>query len=633
MSSRTLLARFLLCLGLVVATGGCSLLDDDGPSAQEAADELAAALSTGRLDPVSFTGVRRPQQWWDEAVAGLDGTGLDGTDPEVTVEEVAEDDDTATARLTYRWQLPQGPVWSYRTSAQLSRGEEGWSVAARPSLVAPGLRAGERLVLSRELPARAEILGAGGTPLVSERPVVRFGLDHTRVPAEQRLTSARSLARALDIDVASYLTQVEAAGPKAFVEALVLRSDDVTPAIRAAVERIEGAVGLDDTLPLAPTRDFARPILGTVGPVTAEVVKSSDGFYRPGDEAGLSGLQQRYDEQLRGTPGVTVEAVDAEGNERALFEEEPQPGRPLRVTLDERLQTAAERLLAEVAPASAVVALEPSTGDVLAAASGPGGGGISTATVGQYAPGSTMKVVTSLALLRRGVAPDSPMSCPATTTVDGKQFKNYSDYPASQQGRIDLARALAHSCNTAFIGERDGVSQADLAQAAASLGLGVDHDLGYPVFLGSVPSDAASETDHAASLIGQGRVLASPVAMAAVAASVAGGAAVVPHLVPDQEDVRADPEEPLTETEAEQLRALMRGVVATGSGASLTDVPGPPVMAKTGTAEFGDRQPPQTHAWMIAVQGDLAVAVFVELGESGSQTAGPILEDFLRAAG
>jgi cell division protein FtsI/penicillin-binding protein 2 len=632
-SSRTLLARFLLCLGLVVATGGCSLFDDDGPSAREAADELAVALSTGRLDPVSFTGVRRPQQWWDDAVAGLDGTELDGTGPEVTVEEVAEDDDTATARLTYRWQLPRGPVWSYRTSAQLSRGEEGWSVAARPSLVAPGLRAGERLVLSRELPARAEILGAGGTPLVTERPVVRFGLDHTRVSAEQRLTSARSLARALDIDVASYVAQVEAAGPKAFVEALVLRSDDVTPAIRAAVERIEGAVGVDDTLPLAPTRDFARPILGTVGPVTAEVVKSSDGFYRPGDEAGLSGLQQRYDEQLRGTPGVTVEAVDAEGNERALFEEEPQPGRPLRVTLDERLQTAAERLLAEVAPASAVVALEPSTGDVLAAASGPGGGGISTATVGQYAPGSTMKVVTSLALLRQGVAPDSPMSCPATTTVDGKQFKNYSDYPASQQGRIDLARALAHSCNTAFIGERDRVSQADLAQAAASLGLGVDHDLGYPVFLGSVPSDAASETDHAASLIGQGRVLASPVALAAVAASVASGAAVVPHLVPDQEDVRADPEEPLTETEAEQLRALMRGVVATGSGASLADVPGPPVMAKTGTAEFGDRQPPQTHAWMIAVQGDLAVAVFVELGESGSQTAGPILEDFLRAAG
>jgi cell division protein FtsI/penicillin-binding protein 2 len=628
-SSRTLPARLVLCLGLVVTTGGCSLLDDDGPTAQDAAEELGAALSAGRLGSVSITGVRRPQQWWDERVAGLDGA-----EAEVTVDQVAEDDDTATARLTYRWQLPEGPVWSYRTSAELSRGEDGWAVAAQPSLVAPDLRPGERLVASRELPARAEILSADGTPLVTERPVVRFGLDHTRVSgAARQRASARSLARALGIDVASYLTQVQAAGPQAFVEALVLRSTDVTPAIRAAVGRIEGAVGVDDTLPLAPTREFARPVLGTVGPVTAEVVESSDGFYQPGDEAGLSGLQQRYDEQLRGTPGVTVAAVDAEGNERVLFEEDPRRGQPLRATLDERLQTTAERLLGAVRPASAVVAIQPSTGDVLAAASGPGGGGMSTATVGQYAPGSTMKVVTGLALLRQGLGPGSPMSCPATTTVDGKQFKNYSDYPSTHVGEIDLARAVAHSCNTAFIGERERVSQRDLGRAAASLGLGVDHDLGYPVFLGSVPLEAASETDHAASLIGQGRVLASPVAMAAVAASVASGATVVPHLMPDEEDVRADPEEPLTETEAEQLRSLMRGVVATGSGASLADVPGPPVLAKTGTAEFGDRQPPQTHAWMVAVQGALAVAVFVEVGESGSRTAGPILEAFLREAG
>jgi cell division protein FtsI/penicillin-binding protein 2 len=629
-SRRTVLARFLLSLGLVVTAGGCGLLGDDGPTARDAADELAGALSAGTLSGVSFEGVQNPQQWWDDLVGVLDDA-----ERAVAVAEVDQGgDDTATARLEYRWQLPQGPAWSYQTSAELTRGEEGWSVAAKPSLVAPGLRAGERLALSRELPPRAEILGGDGTPLVTERPVVRFGLDRTRVSgASRRRASARSLAQALGVDVASYLEQVEAAGPKAFVEALVLRTTDVTPAIRAAVERIEGAVGLDDAMPLAPTREFARPILGTVGPVTAEVVKSSDGLYQPGDEAGLSGLQQRYDEQLRGTPGVTVAAVDAEGNERALFEADPEPGTPLRVTLDERLQTSAERLLTEVTTASAVVAVEPSTGDVLAAASGPGGGGLSTATVGRYAPGSTMKVVTSLALLREGLSPSSRLSCPATTTVDGKRFKNYSDYPPTALGGIDLATAVAHSCNTAFIGERDQVSPRDLSQAAASLGLGVDHNLGYPVFLGSVPGETAAETEHAASLIGQGRVLASPVAMAAVAASVASGTTVVPHLVPDEEDVRADPAQPLTTTEADQLRSLMRGVVEDGSAAFLADVPGSPVLAKTGTAEFGDGRPPQTHAWMIGVHGDLAVAVFVEVGESGSRTAGPILEEFLRAAG
>jgi cell division protein FtsI/penicillin-binding protein 2 len=77
----------------------------------------------------------------------------------------------------------------------------------------------------------------------------------------------------------------------------------------------------------------------------------------------------------------------------------------------------------------------------------------------------------------------------------------------------------------------------------------------------------------------------------------------------------------------------MRGVVTRGSGSFLADVPGAPVLAKTGTAEFGDEEPLRTHAWMIAVHGDLAVAVFVEVGESGSGTAGPVLEAFLRQAG
>jgi cell division protein FtsI/penicillin-binding protein 2 len=137
-------------------------------------------------------------------------------------------------------------------------------------------------------------------------------------------------------------------------------------------------------------------------------------------------------------------------------------------------------------------------------------------------------------------------------------------------------------------------------------------------------------------MIGQGRVVASPMAMAAVAASVGAGRRVVPRLLPQ---VRIDggrppvSRHPLTGEEAGQLRRLMRGVVTRGSAAFLASVPGPPVLAKTGTAEFGDTAPLKTHAWMIAVHGDLAVAVFVDVGRSGSGTAGPLLDRFLRGAG
>ena len=105
---------------------------------------------------------------------------------------------------------------------------------------------------------------------------------------------------------------------------------------------------------------------------------------------------------------------------------------------------------------------------------------------------------------------------------------------------------------------------------------------------------------------------------------------MVPRLVEGVEVSAPEGAKPLEAAEADALRSMLRAVVTDGSGRGLADVPGPPVIAKTGTAEFGAGDDLQTHAWMIAAQGDLAVAVFVEVGESGSGTAGPILEAFLR---
>ncbi len=627
--TRTLLTTLAL-LGLL--TAGCTSASEE-ETPQVAADALAEGLSTGTLAEVPFAGRtgKQAQRWWKNAVAGM---GASTRKVRVTGVSDAKDGDAATATLAYTWSLPgTSATWTYDTSAQLRRGPDGtWLVTMAPTLLAPKLEPGERLDLSSDAAPRADILGAGDAKLVTERPVLRFGIDKANVHTSQQADSAKRLATLLDVDPAAFSERVKAASDKAFVEALVMRRSDVTGSLLQRSRMIAGAVAVPGELPLAPTRDFARPILGTVGPVTAEVVKKSKGAYAAGDQAGLSGLQERYDEQLRGTPGVAVEAVSDDGDPRELFSTRPTPGKPLRVTLDPGLQTLAERLLQGVGPASAVVAIRPSDGNVLAAASGPGSQGYSTATLGRYAPGSTFKVVSSLALLRAGLTSDSSVPCTRTIVVDGKSFKNYDDYPASGIGRIPLRTAVANSCNTAFISQHAEVSRQQVDDAAAALGLGVDHDLGFPVFLGSLAAEG-SETEHAASLIGQGKVLASPMAMASVAASVGAGRTVVPTLVPAAKSDGSAPGHPLTEAEASTLRTLMRGVVTQGSGSFLAGLPGAPVLAKTGTAEFGDRTPPQTHAWMIAVHGDLAVAVFVDVGESGSHTAGPILEQFLRAAG
>ena len=120
--------------------------------------------------------------------------------------------------------------------------------------------------------------------------------------------------------------------------------------------------------------------------------------------------------------------------------------------------------------------------------------------------------------------------------------------------------------------------------------------------------------------------------MATVMASVQAGRTVVPKLL-ETEPVEVPAEAtPLTAAEADALRGMLRAVVTSGSGSGFLDVPGAPVLAKTGTAEFDRDGERLLHAWMVAAQGDLAVAVYVDEGESGSRTAGPLLESFLRAA-
>ncbi len=624
--------RVVLVTSVVLALGsgmlaGCDAADKvTGPDPDGAAEALATGLASGDLSGVGFTETD-PATAAEEREQVLEGMGE--VTPTVGVTGIDEGDGTAAATLVWSWPLGE-QEWAYETEADLELVDDEWQVVWDKSLLEPSLRASEVLDLDSVTPERGRILGARGLAVVTDRPVVRYGIDRTQVPEQRAADSARALARLVGIDAAPYAKQVAAAGELAFVEAIVYRRELVPPAVAQGYDAIKGARAVTGELPLAPTREFAAPILGTVGEVTAEMIEENPDVYRVGDVAGLSGLQARYDEQLRGTPGLVVEAVSSDNKVRELFREEPQPGRPLRLTLDIDLQLAAERLLADVGPASALVAVRPSSGDVVVAANGPGTDGYNMATYGQFAPGSTFKSVSTLALLREGLGPDTPVPCTTSIVVDGKRFETYDDYPAGGLGRIPLRTALANSCNTAFISQAPRLADQDLVDAAASLGMGVDHDLGFPAYFGNVVPPE-SETEAAADMIGQGTILASPMVMATVIASAQAGHTVLPRLLKDHEVEQADVP-PLAAGEAATLRAMLRGVVTSGSGSLLADIPGPPVIAKTGTAEYDDDGTLRTHAWMIAARGDLAVAVFVEDGSSGSGTAGPILEAFLREA-
>ncbi|MCM0620226.1 penicillin-binding transpeptidase domain-containing protein [Nocardioides bruguierae] len=640
----------------VLAVGplsACSVLglggDPEPADPASTAEALATQLSAGSLQgAVVGATPRAVNAELGEIVAGLGDLQptVTVTSAEITSDGTQEGEEPR-ASVTLRWSWPfTAGAWEYETTADLevsgqARDEDGdgtddrsWTLVWQPSVVEPSLAEGETLDATTLTPDRGDVVGAGGRTLVTARPVVTFGIDKSQVGLQRALASARTLAGLTDVDAASFVSRVRQAGDQAYVEAITYRLADVPARLGVSYEDVPGVLAVRSTQDLAPTRGFAAEILGSVGDVTAEMVAEDPETYAVGDVAGVSGLQARYDDTLRGTPGLVVEAEpadDGDGEARELFRVAPTDGKPLRLSLDLGLQESAEALLADVGPASALVAIRPSTGAILAAANGPGTGGVNVATYGQAAPGSTFKIVSSLALLRAGLTPSTQVACTPTATVDGRAFENYDDYPASGLGRVTLATAVANSCNTAFISSYDDLDDGDLAAAAASLGLGVDHEVGFPAYFGQVP-EPESETEAAADMIGQGRVLASPMTMAAVIGSVAAGETVVPWLVRGEQDEAPADAAPLTGAEARQLTSLLRGVVTDGSGRGLLDVPGAPVIAKTGTAEFDDDGTTRTHAWMVAAQGDLAVAVYVDLGDSGSGTAGPIIEGFLRAA-
>jgi cell division protein FtsI/penicillin-binding protein 2 len=275
-----------------------------------------------------------------------------------------------------------------------------------------------------------------------------------------------------------------------------------------------------------------------------------------------------------------------------------------------------------------LVAVDVKSGDLLAVANSPELG-FNRALVGQYQPGSTLKVATTYALLGKGLSPSTRVPCPPKVTVDGLTVKNYE---GETFGDVPFTTDFAQSCNTAFVGLSTGMADADVHDAARALGVGAgwEKHLGVAnAFGGSVPV-AASKTEKAATAFGQGRTLASPAAMAVMAGSVARGSYVEPALITSPAVPGADrTPKPLQAKATGELRTLMREVVTSGTGSVLKGVPGGPVSGKTGTAEHGSKTPPETRAWFVGWQGDVAFAVLVEEGRSGGTVAAPLAKAFL----
>jgi len=577
------------------------------------------------------------------AAAGFTTTfaGMGAATVSATPGPVTRTETRAESEVAVTWTLPDRTLWRYTVTVHVvDRPDGSWAVGDpdHGSLWSRDLGPHDTVSLRKVEGARGNLLDTNGDPLMPEGDVYPVQID----PGRATVATVRSLERLVGVPAGSLVAKLRAAqkaGSQAPIPVINYRQSDFDR-LRSRLDALTGVIYPRTTQPLAVTRTFGQPLLGTFGPVTAEIVKDSNGRYAAGDRAGLSGLQLQYDATLAGSAAYTV--VSSTG--AVLHTAQPTDGQDVRTTLDPGVQTAAEDALtgAGAVPA-ALVAIDVPSGGVLAVANSPTSG-FDRALTGQYAPGSAFKIATTYAYLTDGVTtPSSSVACPPTVVVDGKSFRNYE---GESLGTPTFADDFAQSCNTAFIGLSGSLAPSQLTTAARALGVGGGwgSTLGVDgTFAGSVPP-ANGATDQAAAAIGQGRVEVSPVALADLAASVARGSSLPPTLVlpPTQDTGAGGPgpsataspsptATPLDPSAVGQLRTLMRGVVTGGTGSALQGTPGGPVFGKTGTAEFGTATPPQTHAWFIGYQGSVAFAVLVEEGASGGSVAAPIAKAFLTA--
>jgi cell division protein FtsI/penicillin-binding protein 2 len=488
------------------------------------------------------------------------------------------------------------------------------------------LQAGERIVTVRTLPSRASLLDRTGVPLERPTNVVTVGV----VPAllKPRAQVIATLAKAVKVDGSALSNAVAHAPPQDFLPVITLRQP-AYERVRSVIHPLKGVHFQSGVLPLGPTPGFGRAVLGQAGPATATAIRSAGPLALPSDDIGLSGLQLVYQRRLAGTPSGRVELVDSGGRVLStLFSVDGHAGSPVRTTLSLRLQQAAESALPETNRPAALVAVQPSTGQILAVANRPA---LSTDDIGldgSYPPGSTFKVVTTAALLAHGFDPHSHVTCPPSITVEGKRFTNYAGESATG---ASFVQDFAMSCNDAFISLAPRLAPGDIASAAKRFGFGSRWTLPLPAYSGQAPAPS-SPVEQAADMIGQGKILASPLNMALVAAAVGSGAWRPPSLILQPPQAQHTSPTPVASGTASELRTLMRAVVTSGTGTA-ANLPGVPVFGKTGTAEFGSGNPPPTDAWFIAFRGDISVAVVVQGGGVGGVVAAPIAAKFLRAVG
>jgi len=477
-----------------------------------------------------------------------------------------------------------------------------------------------RVNLTMIPPRRGWIIDRYGHPIANNRTDFRVDIIPDRLPKEQTDQVLKLLQQLLSLppeQIARIQTDLKRAAGFQPVQVAENLDWDRFAAIQVRLPELPG---------VAPTRGYSRSypagpavahLTGYVGAASAEQYKQTKNplYITPGFKIGKDGLEKALEEKLRGEPGAKRVEVTAHGKlVRELATRQDVPGHNQRLTIDAGLQEYAARRLGT--NSGSAVVIDITNGDLLAFVSMPAydpnsfSDGIShlewkmlsdndhvplmnKVLQGLYPPGSTVKPMNGLALLRAGVSPDDRISCGGALRVGNGIFHCHK---RSGHGPLNLKQAIMASCDIYFYEMVRRLGYDQVAPVARVMGLGQKFDLPFSSQrYGTVPDSAWKRKKYKAdwtvadslnASIGQGYVLANPIQLAVMASRIASGRALHPRIVMSGNAPVANPL-PLDPQHLAYIRDAMYGVVNQGGtgGRARLNISGVSLGAKTGTAQ------------------------------------------------
>ncbi len=584
-----------LCAVLVALTGlvtACTSSSAPGSSAIER--QFAEALSrqdaatAARLttDPAAATPVLQ------QVFAGLSAKSASFTPHSETTSSA----DNGAFTMAAAWHLgAEGTQsWDYTVTGTATHAPDGWAITWDPALVAPQLHAGQRLRYTTTASTPPAITDATGATLMSPQVVTLVSINPTT--SDPRTAAAVSrLLSPIDPTLTTPSIQADITAVQSHPATIItLRAADIAP-VHDQLTAIPGVELVAQTKLLTTQKSLSSPALDGVTKIAQHTADTAGGW--------------------------AVQLLAADNSATTIAGHADRDPASIATTLSSPIQNAAQAAIAPLTHPAAIVAIEASTGAVLAVAQntaanqqGP------IALTGLYPPGSTFKSVTTAAALESGhVQPDTMLPCPGRADIEGRSIPNENQFDL---GTVPLHTAYAQSCNTTMAELADALPPEALQQTARQLGLGIDYTTaGLTTVTGTVPVNT-TPAEKVESAIGQGKDVASPFGMTLTAATIANGTTPTPTLLPGQPTTTDRHPPPLPGSITTAIKAMMRETVTSGTATAVKDIPG--VMGKTGTAEFGDNT--HAHGWFI--DHNLAFTVFIDSADSSTpavQTAGRFL--------